>query len=165
VIFQSLNFAVYYIQWGQAWLLKGNKAGLPHNCCGSCRPEPTGSQNSEHTAMTIYAYLIRPGAGFRIQRLHRKILYNMPRGKKKIVVITSSHLEGSYSSPDSKIGIQLRALSIWKLINGILESGEPILSHWRIPIGCCYRWLLLSADQQHWNPARSNINQKEILFY
>jgi hypothetical protein len=35
--------------------------------------------------MTIYAYPIRPGAGFRIQRLHRKILYtgNMPRGHKK----------------------------------------------------------------------------------
>jgi Transposase (partial DDE domain) len=33
--------------------------------------------------MKIYAYPIRPGAGFRIQRLHRKILYNMPRGHKK----------------------------------------------------------------------------------
>jgi hypothetical protein len=24
-----------YIQWGQAWLLKGYKAGLPYNCCRS----------------------------------------------------------------------------------------------------------------------------------
>jgi hypothetical protein len=72
-----------YIQWGQAWLLKGYKAGLPHNCCGSCRPELTGSQRSEHTAMTIYAYLIWSGAGFRKQLLHQKILYYWPRGKKK----------------------------------------------------------------------------------
>jgi hypothetical protein len=59
---------------------KGYEAGLPHNCCGSCKPELTGSQRSEHTAMTIYAYLI---AGFRIQRMHQKIPYNMPRGPKK----------------------------------------------------------------------------------
>jgi hypothetical protein len=72
-----------YIQWGQAWLLKGYKAGLPHNCCGSCRPETTGSQRSERIAITIYAYPIQPGAGLQIQHLHRKILYNMPRGTKK----------------------------------------------------------------------------------
>jgi hypothetical protein len=35
--------------------------------------------------MKIYAYPIRPGAGFRIQCLHWKILYNMPRGKNKII--------------------------------------------------------------------------------
>jgi hypothetical protein len=56
---------------------------LSHNCCGSCRPELTGSQRSEHTAMTIYAYLVRRGAGFRIQCLHWKILYKMPRGHKR----------------------------------------------------------------------------------
>jgi hypothetical protein len=39
--------------------------------------------------MTIYAYPVRPGAGFRIQRLHRKILYNMPRGHKKKYIYTS----------------------------------------------------------------------------
>jgi hypothetical protein len=63
-------------------------ASLPHNCCGSCRPEPTGSQRKERTAMKIYEYPIRPGAGFRIQRLHRKILYNMPRGHKKNLSMT-----------------------------------------------------------------------------
>jgi hypothetical protein len=72
-----------YIQWGQALLLKGYKAGFPHNCCRSCRPEPTGSQHSECTAIKIYTYPIRPGAGFRIQHLHWKILYKMPRGHKK----------------------------------------------------------------------------------
>jgi hypothetical protein len=51
----------------------------------------------------VILYLIQPGAGFRIQRLHRKILYNMPRGKKKIFVCTASsaiHLEltESYST-------------------------------------------------------------------
>ena len=30
------------------------------------------NQSSERTAMTIYAYLIQPGAGFRIQRPHWK---------------------------------------------------------------------------------------------
>ena len=40
------------------------QADLPHNCWGSCRPEPTGSQCSERTAMTIYAYLIRRGSGY-----------------------------------------------------------------------------------------------------
>jgi hypothetical protein len=33
--------------------------------------------------MMKYAYPIRLGAGFRIQHLHWKILYNMPRGQKK----------------------------------------------------------------------------------
>jgi hypothetical protein len=79
-----------YIQWGQAWLLKCYKAGLPLNCCGSCRPEPTGGQHSQRTAMKIYAYPIRPGAGFRIRRLHWKILYNMPRGTHKKIISYSS---------------------------------------------------------------------------
>jgi hypothetical protein len=79
-----------YIQWGTGLTPKGYKAGLPHNCCGSCRPEPTSSQRCEHTAMMIYAYLIRPGAGFWIQCLHRKKLYNMPRGHKKNNLVTLS---------------------------------------------------------------------------
>jgi hypothetical protein len=42
--------------------------------------------------MRIYAYLIRPGAGLRIQRLHRKILYNMARVQKKLSSNTYSNI-------------------------------------------------------------------------
>jgi hypothetical protein len=56
--------------------------------------------------MKIYAYPIRPGAGFRIQRLHRKILYNMPRGQKTKIdspycLVTKdkvSHFRHAYST-------------------------------------------------------------------
>ena len=50
--------------------------------------------------MKIYAYLIRPGAGFRIQRPHQKIMKQYAQGakkKKKNIPITARNADRIFS--------------------------------------------------------------------